>query len=295
MKNNIKYLNRLAVSLILFAILQFQNHIVFAQEPILKKIKEVEQRLGGARIGMATYDLETGKRLQYNADQLFPLSSTFKVFLCGAILGKVDKGKEKLSRTVRYSREQIVSYSPVTKDNIPNGMTVGELCHSTVTMSDNTAANLLMETIGGPGGLTDFMKDLGDKITRIDRWETELNQGKPEDVRDTTTPNAALTSLHKLLFGKILSERSKQQLATWMIQDQVAASLFRKNLPEGWKIGDKTGAGGYGSRSIIAVIWPPKRKPVIATLYITGNKASFKERNMAIADIGQALFLSLEK
>ena len=290
MKEYLKYFVGLTALFVLFVSLQSRAHLVFANDLVLKKIREVEQRLGGARIGMATYDLGSGKRIQYNSDNLFPLSSTFKVFLCGAVLRKVDMGKENLLRRIEYSKKQIVPYSPITEKNIPGGMTVGELCHSTITMSDNTAANLILRTIGGPAGFTAFMRDIGDKVTRIDRRETKLNEGKPGDIRDTTTPDAALASLHKLLFGKVLSARSQQQLAAWMIQDQVASALFRKHLPKDWKIGDKTGAGGYGSRSIIAVIWPPKRKPILTALYITENKASFKERNKAIADIGRVLF-----
>lgn len=292
MQANFKYFGVLLV--FCFVSIQMQTFKVFAQD-LVQKIKEVEQRLGGARIGVATYDLGSGKRIEYNAENLFPLTSTFKVFLCGSVLRKVDEGKESLLRRIKYTKGQIVSYSPVTKHRILSGMTIGELCHSTVTMSDNTAANLLLQTIGGPVGFTNFMRNIGDKVTRLDRKETELNQAKPGDVRDTTTPKAALSSLHKLLFGKVLSDQSQQQLASWMMQDQVADALFRKHLPKGWKIGDKTGAGGYGSRSIIAVIWPPTRKPILAALYITESEASFKERNAAIADIGQVIFEVLEK
>ena len=50
-----------------------------------------------------------------------------------------------------------------------SGMTIAELCKAAITLSDNTAGNLLLASIGGPKGFTDFARSLGDKMTRLDR------------------------------------------------------------------------------------------------------------------------------
>jgi beta-lactamase class A len=100
-------------------------------------------------------------------------------------------------------------------------MTVGELCEATVTLSDNTAGNLILASFGGPAGLTAFFRTLGDDISRLDRIETELNtHDHPGDVRDTTTAAAMLENLRKLLLTDVLSPRSRSQLAGWLITNK---------------------------------------------------------------------------
>ena len=262
-------------------------------DPLTDKITAVEARLGG-RIGVAMRDLASGQSWTYKADERFPLSSTFKALLGGAVLARVDARKEELARNISFSAEDLVSYSPVTEKHVESGMSVEALCEATITVSDNSAGNLLLKTVGGPEGLTAFLRSIGDETTRLDRWETALNEGTPGDERDTTTPNAMLDTLNTLLFGDVLSEGSRKQLADWMIADQVADGLIRASLPKGWKIGDKTGAGGHGSRSIVAVIWPPEGGPVLAAIYINGNDAAFEVRNEAIAEIGAAMVAAIE-
>ncbi|MGS8178485.1 class A beta-lactamase, partial [Pseudomonas aeruginosa] len=168
-------------------------------------------------------------------------------------------------------------------------MSIADLCHATITMSDNTAANLLLDTVGGPAGLTAFLRDIGDATTRLDRTEPALNEALPEDMRDTTTPAAMADTLELLLFSELLSPEARAQLESWMRQDAVADDLLRASLPEGWMIGDKTGAGGNGSRSIIAVLRGPAGEPWLATVYMTQTGGDMDKRNAAIARIGAAM------
>ena len=155
-----------------------------------------------------------------------------------------------------------------------------------MSYSDNTAANVVFDAIGGSTGFNAYMRSIGDEETRLDRKEPELNEGTPGDLRDTTTPNAIVSSLRKILLGDVLSASSRSELTQWMLDDQVAGALLRSSLPSDWKIADKTGAGGYGSRSIVAVIWPPSKKPVVVGIYITQTQASLQASNQAIARIG---------
>jgi beta-lactamase class A/beta-lactamase class A CARB-5 len=160
--------------------------------------------------------------------------------------------------------------------------------------SDNTAANLILEAIGGPAGFNQFVRATGDEVTRLDRLETALNEGVPGDARDTTTPRAVSGTLRRIALGDTLSPASRQQLVHWLVSNSVSADLFRAVVPDNWTVGDRTGAGGYGSRSIIAVLWPPGRAPVVAAVYITETGASFKDRNAAIAEIGRAVVLWIQ-
>ena len=165
----------------------------FAENDPATRIAGIEARIGG-RIGVAALDTGSGKRLDYRAEERFPMCSTFKFLAAAAVLKRVDKGKEKLERFVPYSAKDILEYAPVTKEHLKEGgMTLGALCAAAIEQSDNTAGNLLLKAIGGPPGLTDFVRTLGDRVTRLDRIEPELNSAIPGDERDTTTP-AAISS-----------------------------------------------------------------------------------------------------
>lgn len=262
---------------------------VFAHPETLVKVKDAEDQLG-ARVGYIELDLNSGKILEsFRPEERFPMMSTFKVLLCGAVLSRVDAGQEQLGRRIHYSQNDLVEYSPVTEKHLTDGMTVRELCSAAITMSDNTAANLLLTTIGGPKELTAFLHNMGDHVTRLDRWEPELNEAIPNDERDTTMPAAMATTLRKLLTGELLTLASRQQLIDWMEADKVAGPLLRSALPAGWFIADKSGAGERGSRGIIAALGPDGKPSRIVVIYTTGSQATMDERNRQIAEIGASL------
>jgi Beta-lactamase class A len=261
----------------------------FAHQATVEQVKGAEQKLS-ARVGYAELDLTSGRLLEsYRADERFPMMSTFKVLLCGAVLARVDEGKEQLDRHVKYQKSDLIVYSPVTEKHIEDGMTIGELCEATITMSDNTAANLLLTAMGGPQKLTDFLRKTGDSVTRLDRWEPELNEALPGDSRDTTTPEHMAQTLRQLLTGKTLTAASQKQLIDWMEADKVAGPLLRSVLPAGWFIADKTGAGERGSRGIVATMGPDGKPSRIVVIYMTETQASMDERNKQIAEIGDVL------
>ncbi|MFC7367147.1 class A beta-lactamase [Vreelandella zhaodongensis] len=261
--------------------------VLMAQDDkLLTEVGRIESQLD-ARVGFAAHDLETGQRWEYNADQLFAMSSTFKTLACASLLQRVDEGSEQLERRVEVTASDLVTYSPVTEAYADNReISLFELCEATMTTSDNTAANLILQAVGGPQAVTEFVRELGDSVTRLDRWETELNEAVPSDERDTTTPNAMVNNLEKLVVGNMLAPPSKKQLREWLVNNEVADGLFRSQMPEEWVIGDRTGAGGFGSRAITAVIWPTQREPIIVAFYITETTASFEDRNTAIAELG---------
>ncbi len=276
-------------SALLFALTGMTASTLAAGDTLLETVRAVETRLGG-RVGIFVHDTGSNERWAYRADEHFPLSSTFKPFACAAILSRIENGGERLHRVVEFDEADLVTYSPITKERVNSvGMSIAELCEATLTMSDNTAGNLVLESLGGPKALTDYMRAIGDETTRLDRWEPDLNEGTPGDKRDTTTPRAAAGSLHRLVLGHVLSLSSREQLTIWMENDKVADALLRAALPGNWRIADKSGAGGYGARSIIAIMWPPSGAPIVAAVYMAENEASFAERNQAIAEIGAAI------
>ncbi len=247
-----------------------------------------------ARIGFVLRDMTSDWQISHRGDERFPMSSTFKPLLCAAVLARRDAGDEDMERHLMYHSADLVSYSPVTELHVDTGMTLDALCEATITLSDNTAANLLLDTIDGPVGLTRFLRGIGDPVTRLDRWETALNSAEPGNVQDTTTPTAVLDTLQSLLWGDVLSPTSAAQLRQWMIDDQVADDLIRAHLPEGWIIGDKTGAGGHGSRAIIAFLETDQGGRYLAAIYMTESEADFSQRNQILAEIGKAMISQIK-
>lgn len=261
--------------------------------PLDRVVLDAEARLS-ARIGVSVIDTETGKTWQHRGGERFPTNSTFKAFLCAALLDAGAKGLVDPDRKVTVRDSDLVSYSPVTEKRVGGDpLSLRELCEITVTISDNAAANLVMKEVGGPDALTAYLRSIGDDVTRADRWEPESNSGIPGDERDTTSPEAAAETLKKLVLEKTLPDAERKLLTDWLIANKVGNATLRAGLPEGWRIADKTGAGANGSRNNIAVIWPDGRKPVVIAIYITQTAASFDARNAAIAEIGRALAAGL--
>ena len=153
-------------------------------------------------------------------------------------------------------------------------MTVADLCAAAIDWSDNTAGNLVLQSIGGPAGFTQFARSLGDKVTRLDRNEPTLNESLPGDPRDTTSPRAMAGTCKRCWWAMRCPMASRRQLQTWLIGDKVGDKRLRAGLPPSWRIGDKTGTGDRGSTNAVAIIWPPGRAPLIATVYYTGSSAS---------------------
>ena len=244
----------------------------------------LEARHGG-RLGVAVLDTGSGRRLALRGDERFPLTSTFKFLAAGCVLARVDRGEERLDRLVTYAREDLVTYSPVTGQHA--SLSVGGLCDAAVTLSDNSAGNLLLDSFGGPAGLTAWLRTLGDGVTRLDRRETALNEARPGDPRDTTTPEAMLGLMQALLLGPALSAASRAQLAAWLVGCRTGDRRLRAGVPSGWRIGDKTGSGENGTTNDIAILWPPARAPILVATYYTGATATEAARSAVLAEVGQ--------
>jgi beta-lactamase class A len=263
-----------------------------AQGGAAAALRQALQRIeadSGGRLGVAVLDTQSNLRAGLHADDRFPMCSTFKLLACAAVLKRVEAGKERLDRRVKIEASDVVPGSSRINAPVPEGETLAELCEAAMTYSDNTAANLILVSLGGPAGLTASIRTLGDQITRLDRNEPTLNEAIPGDPRDTTTPNAMLKDLQALLLGNALSDTSKGQLMQWLVGNKTGDARLRAGLPSGWKVGDKTGTGERGSTNDVAIIWPPNRKPILVTVYLTQTAASADKRNAAVADVGRAV------
>lgn len=252
-----------------------------------RPLAALEARYGG-RLGVSAVDTAHGARISHRADDRFPMCSTFKVLLVGAVLARIDAGREHLDRPVVYAKPDLLQYAPVARKNVIRGyMTVRALCEASIRYSDNTAANLLLRAIGGPVRVTEFARSIGDFRTRLDRSEPDLNSAIPGDERDTTTPAAMVATLRSLVTGSALSPPSRRELESWLIACTTGDDCIRAGVPARWRVGDKTGSGAHATRNDIAVLYPPSRSPIFVTAYYTGSPASGDARDAVLAEVGR--------
>jgi beta-lactamase class A len=258
-------------------------------ENLLKQaISGIEAKSGG-RLGVAVRDTGSGQHFSHRGDERFAMCSTFKYLLAAAILARVDKGEENHDRTLPVGAGDILSNSPVTERHVGGALSMATLCEAVITVSDNAGANLLLATIDGPPGFTGFLRGIGDEVTRLDRYELEMSEAKPGDPRDTTSPNAILEDLDRLVLGTVLSNASREKLTGWLIANKTGDTRLRAGLPKGWRVGDKTGTGGHGTNNDVAVIWPPSASPLLVASYLTESRLDPAGRNAVHADVARAV------
>ncbi|MBU8540754.1 class A beta-lactamase [Falsiroseomonas tokyonensis] len=233
------------------------------------RLAELEKGTGG-RLGVALLDLGSGRRAAHRGAERFPMCSTFKLLAAAAVLRRVEAGQLRLDQLRPFRRADLVPYSPATEAHADGpGLTLAALCEAAVTLSDNTAANLLLGQLGGPEGLTAQLRRWGDMVTRLDRWEPALNEGIPGDPRDTTTPEAMLGLIRTVTLGDGLAAEGRAQLMAWLRGNRTGDRQLRAGLPAGWTAAEKTGSNGRSIANDVGLLLPPGgRPPVLVTAYL---------------------------
>lgn len=260
-----------------------------AESAVLDRLEAISSRLGG-RLGVHWHDTHTGSRVGFADDSRYAMASTFKLLLAAAVLAKVDRGELALAKMLAFTEKQILPTSPVALKFVADGaIPLREACAAVVEVSDNTAANLLLAEIGGPAGFTQFARSIGDRVTRLDRFELELNSNEPGDPRDTTTPKAMVGSMEQVLTKDVLSAAARQRLAGWLISATPGLQRIRAGVPPDWMAGDKTGTGRRGAVNDLAILWPPGRKPILMAIYMSNSNKSNEELIGAHAEIARVL------
>ncbi|WP_205651095.1 class A beta-lactamase [Tsuneonella mangrovi] len=259
------------------------------------KLHLIEVANGGA-LGAALLDPLSGDVIGNRADERFALCSTFKASLVALVLDLGIAGKLDLGEVVYWTQADLLSYAPFAKQRLANGATITELAGAAQILSDNTAANLLLQRVGGPEGLTAFWRSLGDEVSRLDDIEGALNHVLPGSERNTTTPRAMATTLAKILYSGAIAREASDQLKAWMRETQTGAKKVRAGLPQGWDAGDKTGNSGgwpdmYGVSADIGFAVPPNGAPIIFAAYHRAAALGAPSANAdaALAQVGEAI------
>ncbi|WP_431302668.1 class A beta-lactamase [Sediminicoccus sp. BL-A-41-H5] len=244
-------------------------------------LSAIEARVGG-RLGVMA---RQGGRVQaHRAAERFPMASTFKALLSAAVLARAPD----MSRRLEIPRE-LVPWSPVTERHAGGSLSLDELCAAIMTISDNTAANLLLEVVGGPAGLTSWLRGIGDATTRLDRTEPMLNEARPGDPRDTTTPGAVVETLARLALGDVLASPARARWLGWLEANTTGGARLRAGVPASWRVGDRTGGAAHGTSNVVGLLWPPEGAPWIVACFLTESTASPAARDAALADVARLL------
>lgn len=242
----------------------------------------------GGGLGVCILDTGSGRRVGHRQDERFPMCSTFKALLAAAVLAGVDRGQWSLDQRIAVREANLVPHAPLTRRHVGKDLTVRDLCRATMTTSDNPAANLLFGLMGGPPALTAFLRAHGDAVTRSDRLEPEMNAFAPDDPRDTTSPAVMAASLARFAVGDALSPAARQQLADWLIDNATGDTCLRAGLGPRWRVGDKTGSDGKGTRNDVAVLWPRSGgAPWVVSAYLQGATVDSDQRDAVLARAGQ--------
>ncbi|RCV51722.1 class A beta-lactamase [Marinitenerispora sediminis] len=235
-----------------------------------------------ARLGVYAIDTGTEEVVAYRPDDRFAYCSTHKAFSAAAVLDQ--NSFEELDEVVRYTEADLVPHSPVTEQHVDTGMPLIDLVDAAVLQSDNTAANLLFAELGGPSGLQAALRETGDDVTHVDRVYPDLAEATPGDIRDTSTPQAMAATLRAYTLGDALRPEKREVLVDMLRRNPMSGELIRAGVPEGWVVGDKTGAGGYGTRNDIAVVWPPDDAPIVIAIMSSRDAEDAQYDNALIAE-----------
>lgn len=256
-------------------------------------LSELEAKIGG-RLGVFALDTQTERAILHRPDERFVLCSTFKWLLAAHVLQLADRGELSLAERVPFGTKDLLEYAPVTRARLVEGaLSLEELAEAAVVVSDNTAANLLLSKLGGPHGLTAFLRSSGDETTRLDRDEPGLNSNDPGDPRDTTSPRSMVALARTYLCRDVLSTASRERLLGWLIASETGKRRLRAGLPPDWKAGDKTGTGHRGACNDVAIAWPPGRSPVLIASYLSDSAADLSQLEAVHAEVARVVVREL--
>jgi len=242
----------------------------------------LEARHGG-RLGVCAVFGST--RVGWRLAERFAYCSTFKLYLAAFVLDRVRRGLDRLDRAVAITQADMVPHGPVTQPAVGGTLTIERLCKATVEVSDNPAANILIREMGGLSAFQAWYRAIGDRVTRVDRWETDLNSAVPGDPRDTTTPDQYATNLDRVLRRGLLSAEHLSLLERWIVETPTGAGRIKAGLPAGHRLGHKTGTGARASHNDIGIIWTPSGASALLVVFFTGARtASDEQIDAVVAD-----------
>jgi beta-lactamase class A len=308
-----------------------QTDPLFDREAMTVQFQAIADRVAPGSLGVGVEDLSTGQIISFNGEKRFPLQSSFKAPLGAAVLAEVEAGRLRLNDMLLIEDVDLSPpHSPIA-DAWPgrNTYTVQELLERAVGDSDNTAADVLMKRIGGPGAVTAWLE--GRKVDHldVDRYERQLQpdslglasfraEWKGEaayraaldkipaadrrratlkylaDPRDTATPLGALRFLEALNQGELLDVESRRVLGRITSQTDSGPGRLHAALPDGARLAHKTGTartdlGFTPAVNDLGVYTLKDGRKFAVVVFVSGSALSVADQERAIADVGRVV------
>lgn len=244
----------------------------------------------GLTVGVAAGRLGKPPAYAYRGGDTFPMCSLFKTLAVARLLRDHAYDDGFWQRRIAFRKDQIVENSIICAADQDRNMSVEELADAALRFSDNTAGNLLLGLMGGPQGIGAYAQTLGALSTRLDRWEPELNEALPGDVRDTSTPSDIHRLYESLLLGNALDTLGQARLRGWMLRNATSGERLGAVVPPGAEFADKTGAGDYGVVNDAGVVWPDDGPPLTLAVMTRTDRPDAVNNNAVVARVGQLIF-----
>jgi beta-lactamase class A len=289
------------------------------------EIRRIANAAAG-EVGVAAWRLDgSGPRMLLNADEAFPMASTFKVAVAGALLGKVDAGTLSLETMLPVDKSRYVESEVIADALIHSGvnLSIHNLLELMLTRSDNTATDVLTSAAGGPAAVTAWVRGQGITGLRVDRDTAAIlrdffglpagtfsealatarkadpkleergnhpNATFDKDPRDSSTPNAMAELLSKIFTGHALSSATTKEIIGIMERCHTGNDRLRGRLPATTTVADKTGTLGGSVNDVGVITLPDGKGQVVCAVFIKKSELPFADREKVIADIARAVY-----
>ncbi len=279
----------------------------------------------GGEMGVTVLDPDTGLRISLRGGERFPMASTLKIALAGALLEKIDRGELRLDQMMEIPQDKFVPGSILATHIIHPGISLSivNLLELMIVQSDNTATDTLMDLAGGPAAATAWLRSQGIADQRVDRStidhmrdffgfgpgpyaqaSAEVRRRNPNfwdlaalpqaaydnDPRDTTTPDAMADLLARITRGQALSASSTALLLEIMGRCQTGPQRIPGLLPKGTPVAYKTGTMGGSVNAVGVITLPDGRGRIIVAAYVKKSDRPRADRERAIAEVSRAAY-----
>jgi beta-lactamase class A len=265
--------------------------------PELKAQIEDIARVTSGPVGAAATLIEGGDVVALNGAQHFPMQSVYKVPIGMYVLHQADAGILKLDQKVKVQPKDFLTgrqHSPI-RDNNPNGieLSVRDLLRFSVSESDGTACDVLLNLIGGPAQVTKYLRDVGVEDIVVANTEREIGQDEEVQYRNWATPESALALLRALYEGRGLSPDSRNLLLEFMTKSPTGPKRIKGMLPEGADVAHKTGSSGTlngltKATNDVGLVTLPDGRHLAIAVFVSDTKADETTRDAVIAKISRA-------
>ena len=293
--------------------------------PLLAEIGRLAAGSGGA-VGLGALHLQSGRLVNYSADESFPLASTVKVAILVALCQQVDSGRLDLATFVEVRPADFVP-SGTLAEKFPHAgvaLSLANLAHLMIIDSDNTATDVVLRTIGGMEAvrgalerrgiaginpcrtIAELYGDLWD-IPQLDdpdasvlarmqadpafykHWQETWPYADPAytaDLRDQGTPTAMVELLRQLWVGEGLSRKGRDFALETMRHTATGPDRIKGRLPQGMEVAHKTGSAPGTTNDVGYVALPGALGTVALAIYVKNSKEPQKAVR-AIADLAR--------